>query len=129
MLLCIKADSSDVYIGLWLDNMEKVSKTWQAGRELSVQILDEIELLCSKAETSLEKLDGIVAYEGPGSYTGLRISISVINAIGYAHAIPAVGSAGVDWIMQGLGKLKDTKEFVPISPVYGGEVYTTKPIK
>jgi tRNA threonylcarbamoyladenosine biosynthesis protein TsaB len=129
MVLCVKADSPEVYIGLWHSNQEVVFKSWEAGRELSVQILSEIKSLCKKAQIDLQNLDGIVAYEGPGSYTGLRISVSVVNALGYAHAIPVVGSTGTTWVMQGLQELGNVHGFRPISPVYGGEVYTTKPKK
>jgi len=129
VILCIRADTSEVYIGLWQDNQEVASKSWVAGRELSVQILQEIKLLSRQLKITLQHLDGIVVYEGPGSYTGLRISISVANTIGYSYTLAVVGSTGHEWIVRGLENLKNTEEFIPISPVYGGEVYTTKPKK
>lgn len=129
MILCIRADSPHIYLGIWNDSKELSAKSWEAGRELSTQILSVIEANCKKVAISLNQLDGIIVYEGPGSYTGLRISISVANAIGYSEAIPVVGSTSENWIAEGLEKLKTVKIFTPISPVYGGEVYTTKPKK
>jgi tRNA threonylcarbamoyl adenosine modification protein YeaZ len=129
MYLCLRADSLEVYIGIWDGKDELSSKTWEAGRELSLQILDEIKANCDKVEISIEDINGIIVYEGPGSYTGLRISISVANSIGYSNNIPVIGSTGKDWVIDGIEKLVTTQEFSPISPVYGGEVYTTKPKK
>jgi tRNA threonylcarbamoyladenosine biosynthesis protein TsaB len=129
MILCIKADNTDVYIGLWSENKEIVGKNWQAGRELSTQILSVIKEYCERVAISIEQLDGIIVYEGPGSYTGLRISISVTNSIGYSYDIPVIGSSGENWIIDGMKKLGTKSKFVSISPVYGGEVYTTKPKK
>ena len=129
MYLCIKSDSPEVYIGIWSKNNELVSKNWQAGRELSGQILSVIQDNCDKAAINLEDLDGIVVFEGPGSYTGLRISISTANALGYSYDIPVVGVSGETWLQDGLERIVSKKGFQPISPVYGGEVYTTKPRK
>lgn len=129
MILCIKADNPDVYIGIWNDDQEIAVKTWQAGRELSTQILSVIDDMCVQAGTTHEKIAGIVVYEGPGSYTGLRISVSVANALAYSYQIPITGSTSEIWIESGMNKLKLIKKFMPISPVYGGEVYTTKPKK
>ncbi len=129
MILCIRADSPEVYIGIWDENTEKIGENWQAGRELSTQILSIIEANCDKVAIKLNDLNGIVVYEGPGSYTGLRISISTANALGYSYNFPIAGASGDDWIESGLRKLAKTKGFTPIQPVYGGEVYTTKPKK
>jgi tRNA threonylcarbamoyladenosine biosynthesis protein TsaB len=94
-----------------------------------MQILSEIEANCDKVAIGINELSGIVVYQGPGSYTGLRISITTANAIGYSHNIPIFGSTGDDWVAIGINKLENISTFAPISPIYGGEVYTTKPKK
>lgn len=127
--LLIKADVEEVNISI-SDNFDVISsKQWKAGKELSNQIFDTINEICKSANTNLDNLEGIIVYQGPGSYTGLRISISVANALGYSLGIPVAGSTGVNWDQDGLNFLQHNSKFTPISPVYGGEVYTTKPIK
>lgn len=128
MILCIKADSHDVFLGLFKDTL-LAEKSWNAGRELSVQIHQEIETILESAGIELSDITGIIVYEGPGSYTGLRISISVANTIGYAQDIPVVGSTGGGWIEQGLANFRTLSTFSPVKPVYGGGVFTTKPRK
>ena len=129
MILLIRSDSHDVYAGLWQDGEEKVAKSWQAGRELSGQILSVIEDICAKVTVTVSDVEGIIVYEGPGSYTGLRISMSVVNALGSTYGMPVVGASGDDWQRQGFEKLATQKSFQPVTPVYGGDVYTTKPRK
>jgi tRNA threonylcarbamoyladenosine biosynthesis protein TsaB len=129
MILCLRADSPDVYIGLWENSKEKSAKSWQAGRELSTQILSVIEEICKDSRTTLGQISGIVVFAGPGSYTGLRISISVANALAYSNQIPISGLTGDVWIQSGTEQLTTIDKFKPISPMYGGEVYTTKPKK
>lgn len=129
MKLCIRADQPDVYCGLWSTNSEITSKNWQAGRELSQQLLNVIEDLCQKAGKKIEDIEGLVVYEGSGSYTGLRISISVANALGYSLNIPIAGASGEGWIKEGLVELSKGRIFTPLVPNYGGGVFTTKPKK
>ena len=129
MILMIRADSRDVYVGLWQDSSEKATESWEAGRELSGQILSVIEKLCDQAGIDWQGLTAIVVYEGPGSYTGLRISMSVVNALGSSYGLPVIGASGDNWRQDGLEKLQDKKGFTPVTPVYGGEVFTTKPRK
>lgn len=129
MILFIRADSPNVYLGIGNDGQEIAVKTWLAGRELSTQILTEISDICLQSSITQDQINGIVVYEGPGSYTGLRISISVSNTLAYSYQIPIIGSTSDDWIKLGILKLKGINNFTPVSPVYGGEVYTTRPKK
>lgn len=127
--LFLKADSENVSISIWNDNKSVVSKEWLAGRELSTQILTVVEELCSGACITLDQIEGIVVYEGPGSYTGLRISISVANALAFSLSIPVIGSNGDDWLGNGLIKIKKANNSKLVLPIYGGEVYITNPKK
>ncbi len=129
MIFCMRADSENVYIGFYEDGFEVEAKSWVAGRELSTQILSVIHTYCDKIAISIQDITGLVVYQGPGSYTGLRISCSVANSIGYSYSIPVVGSTGETWIEDGLKTIQETKKFVPIAPIYGGEVHITTPKK
>ena len=130
MFLCIKTDSSEAEILVINDNQSVVAqRKWQSDRELSNQLLQVITDICEEANTRLSKISGIIVYQGPGSYTGLRISMSTANAIAYSENLPIVGSTDEDWIENGLIDIELIKNFKPISPNYGGEVYTTKPKK
>lgn len=129
MILFVRADSPEVSIELMQDGRTMASKQWQAGRELSLQIHRVIEDLCLQAEATVKDITGIVVYEGPGSYTGLRISIAVVNALGYSLDISVLGATGDNWKQLGSEKLEKSSGFTPLAPVYGGQVYTTQPKK
>jgi tRNA threonylcarbamoyladenosine biosynthesis protein TsaB len=129
MILAIKTDAPEAYIALFQDGQEKAAKRWEAGRELSMQLLSTIESLCDECSTTISEIKGIIVFQGPGSYTGLRIGITTANAIGNSFNMQVIGAEGDSWLNDGLDKLKYPHDFTPVTPIYGGDVYTTKPRK
>lgn len=126
MILVLRTDSPKTYVALYKDGDEVAVKEWEAGRSLSDYLLQVIQDLCASKEVSMQDLQGVIVYEGPGSYTGLRIGISVANAIGYASNIPVVGVTGDDWISAGQSKLSEQQSFSPVTPQYGGDPHITQ---
>jgi tRNA threonylcarbamoyladenosine biosynthesis protein TsaB len=70
-------------------------QTWRdetdLGRTHSQEILPRIEALLARAEIDKSALDLIVYGQGPGSFTGLRIGIGVVQGLAYGLQIPVVG--------------------------------------
>src|SRR5579864_1237190 len=110
MILAIKTAGSKAELYL-LDQAAKPlsSETWEAGRELSAQILIKIEQLLKKSKIGFDGLSAIVVFQGPGSFTSLRIGISVANTMAYALSIPIVGSNAKNWLSQGVKALATAK--------------------
>lgn len=70
-------------------------QTWRdetdLGRTHSQEILPRIEALLARAEIDKSALDLIVYGQGPGSFTGLRIGIGVVQGLAYGLQIPVIG--------------------------------------
>jgi tRNA threonylcarbamoyladenosine biosynthesis protein TsaB len=129
VILSIRTDKSSAEIGLF-DGQTKVDYiVWEAHRELSVQIHQKIEELLSKNSQSYENLKGIAVFEGPGSFTGLRIGISVANALAYSLDIPVGSARDSDWINQSIKILMNKKGKPIAAPFYGQLPKTTNPRK
>lgn len=72
---------------------------WTAKLTHSRRLLKMIEhMLENRAGLDLDAIDGFVAARGPGSFTGLRIGISVIKGLAYAMGKPALGVSSLDGI-------------------------------
>jgi tRNA threonylcarbamoyladenosine biosynthesis protein TsaB len=128
-VLTLRTDRPEAELGLY-DGQEQLAYTkWQAHLELSKTVHEEIKKILNKSSISLDDLEGIVCYSGPGSFTGLRIGLSVANALAYAQDIPIVAKTGQDWIETGIKDLQAGKNDKIALPKYGSPPNITKPHK
>src|SRR5688572_20434947 len=98
IILSIRTDKPEAEIGLYEGTTKLDYETWQAHRELSATLHKKIAAVLTKHGKGLKDVGGIVCYQGPGSFTGLRIGLSVANAMAYSLNIPIVARAGDDWV-------------------------------
>ncbi len=129
LILTLRTDKPEAELGL-LDDEKKVAyETWQAHYDLSKTIHSKIEELLRQVGKSWPDVQGIVAFQGPGSFTGLRIGLTVANALAYGLNIPIVGSQGDDWKEKGISRLKSSETDQNVLPLYGAPVHITAPKK
>ncbi len=57
-----------------------------------------VHMLEKRAGLNIHEIDGFVAAHGPGSFTGLRIGISVVKGLACAVSKPAAGISSLDGI-------------------------------
>lgn len=127
MYLAIRTDNPQAELYL-LNELSEVQsqKVWQADRTLARDLPGEIDEL---VDSNYEQLSGIVVYKGPGSFTGLRIGITVANAIAYGQSLPIVAVAGDNWLTDGINQLKDGVDDRIALPEYGAAPHITPPRK
>jgi tRNA threonylcarbamoyladenosine biosynthesis protein TsaB len=98
-LLGIDTSTRSTVLGLQLGS-EVVDRTSPEVDTHSREILPSIDSLVKEAGISLEDLDAIVFGQGPGSFTGLRIAIGVVQGLGYGLGIPVVPVSSMACIAQ-----------------------------
>ena len=62
-----------------------------ARQEKAQRLLPFIDELLKKEGKKLEEIKEIEVNTGPGSFTGLRVGVSVANALGWALGVPVNG--------------------------------------
>ena len=108
MILALRTDKPDAEIYALRENGKKFrEKIWSVGRDLARELPGEIEKLF---DGDFGAIDGIIVYKGPGSFTGLRIGVSVANALSYAKNAKIVGVSGENWLADGLVKLRENSK-------------------
>lgn len=80
------SDSDKVVVGLDGEMFEAASKT-----EKSQKLLPFLMELLDEKGLSPKEITEIKVNTGPGSFTGLRVGISVASALGWALGVPVNG--------------------------------------
>lgn len=102
---------------------------WQAGRGLANGLLEYLSQQLAGQGKIWADITAIGVFAGPGSFTGLRIGLTVLNTIADAEGIPIVGSTAEDWQADVLAGLKAGKDDRIVMPFYGSDAHITKPRK
>ncbi len=91
MILCIETATSVCSAAL-INKRGVVSvKESQENKSHAFILTVLIEELLTKTDIEVKNLDAVAVSKGPGSYTGLRIGVSVAKGIAYAASIPLIG--------------------------------------
>ena len=91
MILSINTKDQKV-VKVSLKKEGKTIKSLSEENEYGSQVLSPIiEKLLKSQRAEFKDLEGIEVETGPGSFTGLRVGVSVANALGFALGIPVNG--------------------------------------
>ncbi|OAS84689.1 MULTISPECIES: tRNA (adenosine(37)-N6)-threonylcarbamoyltransferase complex dimerization subunit type 1 TsaB [Metabacillus] len=100
-------------IGEYITNLKK---------NHSVRAMPAIDRLLSDCDVTPQQLDKIVVATGPGSYTGVRIGVSIAKTMAWSLKIPIVGVSSLE-VLAANGRYFNGF----ISPIFDarrGQVYT-----
>lgn len=84
------ASNKEITIGLKVNNKEDAIKQ-EIGEQKAQVALSLIDTLLKKHGLTVRDIDAIEVNTGPGSFTGLRVGISVSNTLGTTLQIPING--------------------------------------
>lgn len=127
LILTIRTDKPEAEIGLFDDSRELAYITWQAHRQLAETIHTKIQDILKSHGKRLDDIQAVAVFKGPGSFTGLRIGVSVANALAGSLEVPVVGSDGPDWVTQAVNQLEQGSNNRIVLPEYGAPARTTEP--
>lgn len=122
-------DTSDKIckVKLFKEDEDKIfEKEWLADRGLSKGLLRFLEDFLKENHLSFWDVKGLVIFKGPGSYTGLRIGITVFNTYSDTTKIPIVGETGKDWFLKGVKRLERGENDKVVMPKYLAPAHITK---
>ncbi|MEH7504838.1 tRNA (adenosine(37)-N6)-threonylcarbamoyltransferase complex dimerization subunit type 1 TsaB [Neobacillus drentensis] len=122
-LLAIDTSNYALGVALLEDNQVLGEYITNLKKNHSVRIMPAIQTLmkdCGRVPADLTK---IVVARGPGSYTGVRIGVTIAKTLAWTLNIPLVGISSLEILASGVGRYFDG--FVsPIFDARRGQVYT-----
>jgi tRNA threonylcarbamoyladenosine biosynthesis protein TsaB len=113
----------------FVDGAWRHDAQWQADRQLAHGLLGYISGQLTTCNKTWADITGIGVMQGPGSFTGLRIGLTVMNTLADAQEIPIVGVTGETWQQKAIDALERGEDQRIVLPFYGGEAHITSPRK
>ena len=126
MILGLRTDKPEAELYLAEDNQVRHQAAWEAHRQLASTLHEKIKTELQQADITLQDISGIVIYEGPGSFTGLRIGMAVANALADSFRVPIVAAGGDNWLSKGMSQLSGASAGGYATPVYGSAPHITQ---
>ena len=113
----------------FVDGDWRYDDEWEAGRTLAKELLGYLQDHLAKNQKTWADISGVVAFKGPGSFTGLRIGLTVLNTFADSEKVPIVGATGDDWQASGLARIEAGENDQLVMPEYGADPHITTPRK
>lgn len=128
--MIVLLDTSTPTCRLTVVGAEKtVEYEWLAERTLAQNLLGYLKERLAESNMTLEDISAIGVMQGPGSFTGLRIGLTVMNAIADSQQIPIVGRRGETWQEEVFSAIREGVNDRIVLPFYGSEAHITAPRK
>lgn len=121
-ILVLDASSSWCSVALNIDGVLYSAAELQPRKHAQL-LMPMIEGLCQQAGIKPKNLEGIAFGKGPGSFTGLRIAISVAQGLSLATGAKLYGISSLKALAWQAMKLKGREHIVAIMNAHMGEVF------
>lgn len=118
-------DTSNYVLGISIIDHEKVIGEYITNikKNHSVRVMPAIERLMKECDILPTDLSKIVVAKGPGSYTGVRIGVTIAKTLAWTLRIPLVGVSSLEVVAASAGRYFQGC----VSPLFDarrGQVYT-----
>jgi tRNA threonylcarbamoyladenosine biosynthesis protein TsaB len=122
-ILAIDTSNYPLGVALIEDNQVLGEYITNLKKNHSVRIMPAIQTLMKDCERVPAQLTKIVVAKGPGSYTGVRIGVTIAKTLAWSLKIPLVGVSSIEIIAAGAGRYFDGY-ISPLIDARRGQVYT-----
>lgn len=130
--MIVLCDTSTAWCLLTLvsDEGEQFEYKWEAGRDLARHLLKYLRDCLAEHDWTFDDITGIGMMKGPGSFTGLRIGLTVFNTIASSSQVSIVSELkSENWRTKALERLHAGENEQIVLPYYDRPANITQPRK
>lgn len=121
-ILAIDTATEACSAALWQDG-QLLSRYEVAPRGHTDLILPMVAELLAEAELSLNQLDALAFGRGPGSFTGVRITLGVAQGLAFGADLPLLGVSNLQALAQGAHRVGGCDSALAAIDARMGEIY------
>jgi tRNA threonylcarbamoyl adenosine modification protein YeaZ len=96
LLIAIDTSTDIASLALVSDGLVLSELTWRSFQNHTIQLTPNIEHLLRLTGTNPKTLTAVVVAQGPGSFNGLRVGVSVAKGLAFSLNIPIVGISSLE---------------------------------
>ena len=123
-LLAIETTTEALSVALWLDG-QVLEHVEQAPRRHAAEVLPQSQRLLAEAQCALGDLDALAAGTGPGSFTGVRIGIALLQGLAMGSDLPVFGVSSLKALAWGVHRETGHADIAAIADARMGQVYAS----
>lgn len=112
-----------------VESDEREHYEWQSDKQLAKGLLSWLQIRLTARQKTWSDIEGFGVFMGPGSFTGLRIGLTVLNTLADSLKVPIVGAVGKSWQDDALARLVSNENDHIVLPFYGSDANITAPRK
>jgi len=103
MLLAIDTATRHASVALYDERGVAAEHTWSSRNRHSVEVLPAIAAMLSQQQVTSQVLTSVAVTKGPGSFTGLRIGMSVAKGLALGLGIPILAVPTLEVVVYAAG--------------------------
>jgi len=96
MLLALDTASRTASIALHDGQRLLSENTWHSARQHTVELMPRVVAMLAQADSAPQELTAVAVASGPGSFTGLRVALSVAKGLALAGGLALLGVPTLD---------------------------------
>ncbi len=120
MLVAIDTATDQASLALHDGFRVRAEHTWEAPRRHTTELAPRLAAAVEQLELKRGQFSGVAVTKGPGSFTGLRIGMSMAKGLALAQQIPIVGVPTLDVVAAAQGR--DRRQLAAILPAGRGRI-------
>lgn len=89
-ILALDSSTDACSVALWRDG-QTLQRFELAAKSHTQQLLPMVDSVLAESGSSLSDVDALAFGQGPGSFTGLRIGLGIVQGLAFARDLPVIG--------------------------------------
>ena len=96
MLLAVDTSTAQVGLAIFDGSQVIAEYAWRSGQRHTVELAPAISELLTRCSLTMENVRGLGVALGPGSFTSLRVGLSLVKGLAFSRHLPLIGIPTLD---------------------------------